>query len=478
MCIKHTQFYECPTQSHNPPKKHCVRTNILCSQVFPCPALQWERRVSHYDFMCPGCSGESPAVPRSIPIGDEWARNELQDEAWVQSYLSEYCHSVLLWVRSQWDDEGGVTETEMAESWFNAFFMERRCKEKDHGVGQCRCDANGPLSYFYNPTAAARRHLTDMAADKFERDARVQCPAMQGVFTNRHIALSAMCSEKSLHFTDGIARQPFFSERAIKRRRRILQDSLDRASKTAEALVLQNAESARSGGGWTAAHTLEMTHVSKRASLVRFMGEVLLYDSGISNSRFSLAVSWLVHIIQVPAWRTQSNVETLEKLARIANSTDQAPTPAKPFTCLVQLIQQYYFGKRADWNGHVMKYKARRTLFDAVTGPVDAGRDLRNAQGQARCPICNECYYKPPMVLPQIPHPGVNMFVHGEPACEMKDCGCLFGRRCLFKWITDRRAEGKELECRSCGNDFPAVEYGLVEASTGYSIRKDHPGEL
>ncbi|GKT51404.1 uncharacterized protein ColSpa_11585 [Colletotrichum spaethianum] len=478
MCIKHVQFYECPSEfSQDPPRKHRVKANVLCSNVFPCPEQQWEKRLSRYDFMCPGCSGESPAVPRNTPVSDEWTRNELQDEAWVHGYLSEYCNSVLLWIRGQWNTDD-VSATGMAESWFSAFFMERRCKENDHRVGECRCEANGPLAYFYNPTTAARRRLTDVAAEKFENDARVQSRTMQNVFTNRYIALSALCREQNLCFTDGISRQPFFSERAIGRRRRILQKSLEDASKTADRLVLENAEAAGSGSGWTAAHTLETTHVSRRASLVQFMGEVLLYDTGISNSRFSLAVSWLAHIIQVPAWRTPSNIAALEKLARIANATDQASVPNKPFVGLVQLAQKYYFDKRVEWNAHVMKYKARRTLFDAVTRPVKAERDLRDSQGRASCSICKEGYYASPANMTEHSHPGVDMPDQGEPAWQMRGCRCVFGRRCLFKWITDTSTAAMECECPGCGRQISSQEYQLVEASTGYSIRGDPPGDL
>ncbi|KZL82258.1 hypothetical protein CI238_08477 [Colletotrichum incanum] len=478
MCIKHVQFYDCPSEfSQDPPRKHRVKTNILCSQGFPCPELQWEKRLSYYDFMCPGCSGESPAVPRSTPVSDEWTRNELQDEAWAQGYLSEYCHSVLLWVRSQWN-ANNVTATEMAESWFNAFFMERRCKENDHRVGECRCDANGPLAYFYNPTTAARRHLTDMAAEKFEKDPRVQSRTTQNVLTNRYIALSAMCREQNLYFTDGISRQPFFSERAIGRRRKILQKGLEGASKTADRLVLENAEAAVSGSGWTAAHTLETTHASRRANLVKFMGEVLLYDNGISNSRFSLAMSWLTHIIQVPAWRTPSNIEALEKLSRVANTIDQASMPSRPFMCLVQLIQKYYFDKRTEWNAHVMKYKARRTLFDTATQPVEAGRDPKDSLGWDRCSFCKGEYFMSPENMTEHSHPGVDMPDHGEPAWQMRDCGCIFGRRCLFKWITETSTTAKQAECPSCGRHFSFREYQLVEASTGCAIGNGPPGNL
>ncbi|KAK1971624.1 hypothetical protein LY78DRAFT_76406 [Colletotrichum sublineola] len=481
MCIKHVQFYECPSEpGQNPPKKHRVRANILCSQVFPCPAPQWEKRLSRYDFMCPACSGESPAMPRNTPISDEWTRDELQDEAWAQSYLSEYCHAVLLWIRSRWDagDDDVTVAAEVAESWLSAFFMERRCKENDHRVGECWCEANGPLAYFYNPTTAARRRLTDLAADKLEGDARLRNPAMHKVLANRHIALSAMCRERNLYFTDGISRQPFFSERAIGRRRKILQKSLDDATKTIDTLMLENAEASSAGGGWTAAHTLETAWVSRRTSLVRFMGEVLLYDNGISNGRFSLAVSWLAHVIQVPAWRTPSKVEGLEKLARVASAVDQASMPSQPFTCLVQLVQKYYFDKRAEWNAQVMKYKARRALFDRVTAPIDPWRELENAERWRSCNICKAGFYVSPANMTERSHPGVDMRDHGEPAWQMKGCWCIFGRRCLFKWITDTSTEAKEPKCPGCNAEFPFVEYQLVEASTGYSIRNDPPGDL
>ncbi|EFQ34073.1 hypothetical protein CGRA01v4_12133 [Colletotrichum graminicola] len=493
MCIKHVQFYECPSEpiknppGHNPPKKHRVRANILCSQVFPCPAPQWEKRVSRYGFMCPACSGESPAVPRDTPVSDEWKRDELQDEAWVQSYLSEYCHAVLLWIRSQWgagDDDAAVA-AEAAESWLSAFFMERRCKENDHRVGECRCEANGPLAYFYNPTTAARRYLTDLAADKLEGDPRVRSPEMQVVLANRHMALSAVCRERNLYFKDGISRQPFFSERNIGRRRRILQKSLDDAAKTADRLMLENAENAEGavaagagGGRWTAAHTLETARVSRRASLVRFMGEVLLYDNGISNGRFSLAVSWLAHVIQVAAWRTASRVEGLEKLARMASEMDQASMPSQPFTRLVQLVQKYYFDRRAEWKAQVMKYKARRSVFDRVTAPIDPWRELEDEEGWRSCRICKGGFYVSPANMTEQSHPGVDMGDYGEPAWQMKDCWCIFGRRCLFQWITDTSTAAKEPECPGCGMQFPFREYQLVEASTGYSIRNDPPGDL
>ncbi|KAK1976990.1 hypothetical protein LZ30DRAFT_753126 [Colletotrichum cereale] len=485
MCIKHVQFYECPSEpGQSSPRKHRVRANILCSQVFPCPEAQWEKRLSRYEFMCPACSGESPAVPRDTPVSDEWTRDELQDEAWAQGYLSEYCHAVLLWIRSRWDADGGGDDVaaEVAESWLSAFFMERRCKENDHRVGECRCEANGPLAYLYNPTAAARRHLTDLAADKLEGDARVRSPVMQNVMANRYIALSAMCRERNLYFTDGVSRQPFLSERAAGRRRRILQKSLGDAAKTADRLVLENAEAAStaagSGGGWTAAHTLEAAQVSRRASLVKFMGEVLLYDNGISNGRFSLAVSWLTHIIQVPAWRTRSTVEGLEKLARVAGAIDQASAASQPFTGLVQLVQKYYSDRRAEWTAQVMKYKARRTLFDRVTDPIEPWTQLENAEGWRSCVICKGGFYVSPENMTERSHPGVDMPDHGEPAWRMKGCWCIFGRRCLFEWMTNTSAEAKEPECPGCGAQFPFVEYQLVEASTGYSIRNDPPGDL
>ncbi|KAK2040699.1 hypothetical protein LZ31DRAFT_35757 [Colletotrichum somersetense] len=496
MCIKHIQFYECPSEptrnppGQNPPKKHRVRANILCSQVFPCPAAQWEKRLSRYGFMCPACSGESPAVPRDTPVSDEWKRDELQDEAWVQGYLSEYCHAVLLWIRSRCDaggddDDAEAVAAEVAESWLSAFFMERRCKENDHRVGECRCEANGPLAYFYNPATAARRHLTDLAADKLEGDARVRRPGMQAVLADRHIALSAVCRERNLYFKDGISRQPFFSERAIGRRRRILHKSLGDAAKTADRLMLENAENAEAaeagavpGAGWTAAHTLETARVSRRASLVRFMGEVLLYDNGISNGRFSLAVSWLAHVIQVPAWRTASRVQGLEKLARVAGEMNQGSRPDEPFTGLVQVVQKYYFDKRAEWNAQVMKYKARRSVFDRVTVPIDPWRALEDENGWRSCHICKGGFYVSPTNMTERSHPGVDMPDHGEPAWQMEGCWCIFGRRCLFKWITDTSAEAREPECPRCGAKFPFVEYQLVEASTGYSIRKDPPGDL
>ncbi|KAK1998413.1 hypothetical protein LX36DRAFT_576341 [Colletotrichum falcatum] len=508
MCIKHVQFYECPSEpGQKTHRKHRVRSNILCSQVFPCPKPQWEKRLSRYGFMCPACSGESTAVPRDTPVSDEWTRDELQDEAWAQSYLSEYCHAVLLWIRSWWpagDDGGGGGDdgddaAEVAESWFSAFFMERRCKENDHRVGECRCEANGPLAYLYNPTAAARRHLTDLAADRLKGDARVHNDEIHKVLANRHIILSALCRERNLYFKDGISRQPLLSERAIGRRRRILQKSLEEASKTAGRLMLENAEEAEAagaagrgggggGGGWTAAHTLEAARVSRRASLVKFMGEVLLYDNGISNGRLSLAVSWLAHVIQVPAWRTASRIEGLEKLARVASGSGSGSgsgameqwgsTGGQPFARLVQLVQKYYFDKRGEWNVQVMKYKARRSLFDRVTEPVEPWTALEDKEGSRRCILCKDGFYASPAVMTEESHPGVDMPDHGEPACQMKGCWCFFGRRCLFNWIANTRAETREPECPGCGNKFPFLEYQLVEASTGYSMRNDPPGDL
>ncbi|WYZ42138.1 hypothetical protein EsH8_V_001033 [Colletotrichum jinshuiense] len=428
--------------------------------------------------MCPGCSGESPAVPRTTPIADEWQRDNSQDTAWAQGYVSEYCNSALLWIRARFDADD-VSNEEMVEVWYRSLFLERRCKEDDHRVGVCRCDANGPLGFLYNPASAARRYLTDQAAEKLEKDWRVQSGEMQQVFATRHAVLSAMCQEQNLCFGGGIGRQPFFSEQAVRRRRRTLTKKIEHNLRAAQDAILRSAEDL---GSWSDVHTLESTQTARRASLINFMGEVLLHDSGISNGRLGLAIDRLAHVILLPESRQQSRIASLERVAEVASSTDRGSKPDDPFMCFVQAVQKYYFTRRKQWNVEVQRYKARRALFDTIVEPFDVTDPwgLTGPNGKDECVICNTPYFDAPSAadLSADASHGADMSGHGEPPVRIKACGDLFGRRCLFQWMTDPTASNREPRCPSCDAELPFVAYQLVEAAMGLSLRHEPPGEL
>ncbi|KAF4778379.1 hypothetical protein HER10_EVM0003891 [Colletotrichum scovillei] len=462
MCIKHLQFYNCPAspRPNAPKRRHRVIANILCSHIFPCPAQQWENRTSFYCYMCPGCSGETPAVPRVTPAHDEWHRDDVQDNAWAQSYMTEYSHSVVLWIRSKFPPSD-VTNEEMSESWFRAFFMERRCKENDHRVGACSCEANGPLAFYYNPATAARKYLTDMAGEKAESDPRIQNPAMQNLFRFRHTVLSGFCQAQKLYFRGGLSHQPLFSNYLVKSRRKMLDENIRDHMQLASVLVLQNAEY---GAGWTDAHTLETTAMSRRANLVKFMAEVLLHDNGISNSRFGLAVTVLCRIIMPLVFRGPSTIPGLDKLADIASSTDKASLPHKPFMYFVQLIQKYYHDRRQEWNSEVIAYKARRALIDSVAEDVD------DWEGPSRleCPVCNKKYYdhSPGAMFKPFDH-GARGCHRGEPMVRMKKCKCFIGKRCLFQKLTESTLRKKDPACPKCKKLLPKSAFRLIEATAG-----------
>ncbi|KAL0930205.1 uncharacterized protein CTRU02_215025 [Colletotrichum truncatum] len=523
MCIRHIQFFECPSRE-GPSKRHRIKSNILCSNHHPCCESHWERRSSHYRYMCPGCSGEPPEVPREKPCNEHWERDVSEDEAWVQNHLDSLCNAVTLWA---WGEFAAPTQRvsirEMARL-YPAFYLERRCKEHDHRPSRCQCEANGPLSYLYNPATALRRRFTDETASAFARDPHLQSEHARQVFADVHRNLTAMCGDKNLYFKDGIARQPFFSLEAIEKRRHTMNRVVRNAWRAVEDDLRDTAKA--NEAGWTEAHTLMEVQALRRRNLVRFMGEILLYDNGISTAKFCLAIERLAHIIQMPQKRESSGIIALENLALVTSSHDREPRADEPYDELMKRAVSYFAGKRKTWAKEIRNYAAKRMLFEESTTLIN-GLELRalsgDDEGHDNCSICYVDYWEAPLKPSSIASPtaeqrtwpgrlvsqssnaesnisnqirrlrwdddpdvqrrifganlsGVSMADHGEPAVRIKHCGHIFGRSCLFRaWVTEANEAGRRPACPYCRAEPPQRVYQIIESFVGARLTID-PG--
>ncbi|KAF9882479.1 hypothetical protein CkaCkLH20_00515 [Colletotrichum karsti] len=532
MCIKHVQFFACPSKDGRA-KHHCIKSNILCSEHFPCPEPQWERRTSEYRYMCPSCSGEPPEVPRQRPATEHWERDNSTDDDWVQCYVDGLCNSVLVWGWGRQHGRGsGLEDTVSVRQMtqlYPSFFLEWRCKERDHRPSQCTCEANGPLAYLYNPAMAARRHFTNETASEFATNSHVQGELARQSFADVHRRLSRMCSRGKLYFEDGIARQPFFSGEGVARRRSTLERVVKNAWRAMEDELTASADA--NGEGWTDAHTLMEERTRRRMSLVKFMGEIALYDNGFSMARFCLVAERLASIIQTPQWRGPSHVMSLEKMADVASAVQDGgnqPDSLNPFGEFTKKAVAYFTSKRETWAKEIRNYTSKRMLFDSAIEPMnDAALQAAVKDGvEEECAVCYVKFWETPSLRPPTPKQtptaaspeqrdtlagrqqllvsqastattgshisnqirrlkwdddpdvqrrifganaaGVSMFDRGEPPVRLKHCGHVIGRSCLFRaWVTEANDPDERPSCPFCRAEPPMGVYQVVEAFLG-----------
>ncbi|KAF6827822.1 hypothetical protein CMUS01_08829 [Colletotrichum musicola] len=472
MCIRHTQFFECPSKE-GPPKQHQIKKNILCSDNFPCHEAHWEDRHSYYHCMCSGCSGEPPGVPHEKPYQEQWVRDSSQFDAWSQNYIQSLSRAVSLWIWSQHHNhEDRVSTKEMTEM-YPAFFYERRCKEENHKSSKCGCEAGGPIDFLYNPAMAVRRHLTNETARALERNPRLQSPDAKEALASVQKSLAVMCQDKSRYFRDGIAREPFFSAQAIERRRQTLARIMTVAWQNV-ANDLSNSAGA-DVSSWTDAHTLIESQARRRRGLAKLMGEIILFDSGISSAKFSFVAEKLALLVQMPQWRASSGTLGVEYLVNVVSRTVRTEEPDEPFGKLIAQAVAYLNVKRELWNTAMRSYNTRRMLFEKSTTPISGsalGAMHGGQDGNRVCGFCHVGYWESPSVrsatgrhaMAQKAWP---MQLHfsmgdGEPAVRINNCGHHFGRSCLFRyWLAGGSA------CPTCRTEPLEPVYRLVESATG-----------
>ncbi|OLN86316.1 hypothetical protein CCHL11_09360 [Colletotrichum chlorophyti] len=487
MCIHHVQIFQCPSPG-NPSggraggRTHTVRSNILCSDNFACPDSQLETRTSQYDHFCPSCTGEAPSVPRGSPQSEQWQRDVNEDAAWAHSFVGNFARSAILWTRTAFP-AADVDMREVSEVWYRSLFLERRCKEKDHGAGKCRCEANGPLGYMHNAAAAARRHLTDQAAEKFDQDPRWQDGVSRQVLTDCHMAVSGMCREQNLFFKGGVSRQPLFSAKFTLKRMDSVNDTVDYYLKLVQGLILDDVKN--KGTVWTHAHSLQEQGAQKRSSLVRWLAEILAYDNGIGDGRFGVALERLGWIIVPPEFRNTSGIDSLEMLAEIVSSIIQNQTPSRTFYGCLGSLRQFFASKREEWHVALTKYKGRKMIFESNVDLLDSGDVWPTPQAWGKCPICHEGFWDPPNTEPRSGYretpAGVHMSDGGEPPVLVRDCRHYVGRNCLFNaWVRDPRLAHENPKCPEpgCKGELTFLYYQLHEVSRGFDIRMKPPGVL
>ncbi|CAI0643054.1 unnamed protein product [Colletotrichum noveboracense] len=528
MCIRHVQFFECPSRD-GVPKRHSIKSNILCSNHFPCPDAHWEYRTSEYTQMCPGCSGEPPEVPSQRPQRDAWDRDMAMDNVWANNYIEGLANAVSAWDWARHFSQSDMSSIKRVTELYPTFFLERRCKENAHRPSRCHCEAAGPLAYLYNPAAAARRHFTDQASARFEANAQVQSEFARQIFAEIHRNLAAQCTGSNVYFTDGIARQPFFSTEAVMRRQATIDEIVGKAFKTVNDELLESA--AANGAKWTDAHTLMESKAYRRKGLVQFMCQIAVYDNGFSMARFCIVVEKLARIIQTPQWRRSSGVVALEKLA---NAVSFPPSDANVagygtgtgFEELIWEAMAFFTGKREVWAREIRNYTAKRLVFQqSVEDVTDAELQalVRNNGVQEECVICYADYWErrsekevPPAVssptaaerprlrprrrlsaqesnlsnLSNISNqirrlkwdddPNVQLRIfgastagwtvldRGEQPVRIKHCGHIFGRSCLFRtWVTEANDPDLRPTCPMCRAEPPDGVIRMMEGFLG-----------
>ncbi|TEA08885.1 hypothetical protein C8034_v000422 [Colletotrichum sidae] len=404
MCIRHVQTFECPSRE-GPPKRHRLKSNILCAHTSPCPDAQWERRTSHYSFMCPTCSGEPPEVPREKPKRDIWEREASEDEAWVNAYVASFAEVMLLWVWGFHDTNNLVRELTQL---YPALYYERRCKEHGHRPSHCKCEANGTLSFLYNPATSVRRSYTNRVASHFWSTAVVHSEHARQVFAGIHRDLATACRTGNRYFRGGIARQPFFSKHSIDKRRNEMSRIVKGAWLTAQDMLRR--ASAQYIHCKEPCVLMEEEALNRKCA-VELMGEIMMYDTGISNFRFCRVVEVLASMIQEPSWRPTSKIVQLDQLGQAVSRFPAEQSPKEALHRATVDTRNYFDGKRKTWAEEMRSYRAKRLLFDCATTLVDAAKLPSSTGGggggggggsggggddESRCMICLVDFWESP----------------------------------------------------------------------------------